>query len=95
MKFIKCASVVGNNSTSDWPFDCASYCVFAEGTTSSSEGVMSVWSLELEGSSRWDLWLAEERAGSSLTCPPQATHLPLLASDHSPLYSSITRVYCY
>jgi len=63
-KFIKSASVVGNNSTSDWAFGCiANYCVFAEGT-GSSLGVMPAWP-QLESSFRLDSGFVEMSFGSS------------------------------
>ena len=63
MKFIKCASVVGNNATSNWVFDCANYCVFAEGT-GSSQGVMPIWP-QGESSFRLDSGFVEMSFGSS------------------------------
>ena len=62
-KFIKCASVVDNNSTFESVFDCADYCVFAEGT-SSSKDVMPVKPLG-QCSFHLDLWLVVKFAGSS------------------------------
>jgi len=64
MKFIKSASVVGNNSTADWAFVCIDkYYVFAEGT-GSSLGVMPVWP-QLESSFRLDSGFVEMSFGSS------------------------------
>lgn len=83
--------MVGNNATSNWVFDCADYCVFAEGTSSSKE-VMPVKPLG-QNSFRLDLWLVVDFAGSSWTCPQVV--LSLLTSDYSPLHTSIKLVYCY
>jgi hypothetical protein len=64
MKFIKSASVVGNNSTSGLAFECtANYCVFAEGT-GSSQGVMPIWP-QGQSSFRLDSGFVEMLFGSS------------------------------
>lgn len=63
-KFIKSASVVGNNSTSDWAFECiADYCVFAE-ETGFSFGVMPKWP-QGQSNFRLDSGFVEMLFGSS------------------------------